>query len=56
MAYLRDFLYLDNKQEHIPQTRGRTIGWARPYDLLVNLLLLGKEHALRENDSNNGGY
>ena len=34
--------------EHAPQTRGRTIHWAHQYDLLTNLMLLGKERALRE--------
>jgi ubiquinone/menaquinone biosynthesis C-methylase UbiE len=34
--------------EHAPQTRGRTIPWAHRYDMLTNLMLLGKELALRE--------
>lgn len=35
-------------QEHAPETRGYTIHWARWYDLLINVVLLGKERAWRE--------
>ena len=35
-------------QEWAPQTRGYTIHWARRYDWLMNLVLLGKERAWRE--------
>ncbi len=35
-------------RDNAPQTRGITLHWARWYDLLVNMVLLGKEHALRE--------
>jgi ubiquinone/menaquinone biosynthesis C-methylase UbiE len=31
-----------------PATEGRTIGWARHYDLAVRLLTLGKEQGLRD--------
>ncbi len=38
-----------------PETSGRTIHWAGRYDFVTNLMLLGKEHSLREMTANMAG-
>jgi ubiquinone/menaquinone biosynthesis C-methylase UbiE len=37
----------DQPHSHAPETRGRTIHWAKYYDLSVNLLMLGQSRRLR---------